>query len=256
VDILEAMLIIFAYEFPHRKTFDGLIRIITDGIKPDLIIGAPWVNLNLSKIKSPIRKPISPVNLPDTESLSKVLGVAYLSSSHDSSTIVNLLKAMKPQVGLILGARILPKAVISCFSKGIINVHPGVLPVNRGLDNIEKAVLFGLPQGVTTHFIDARIDMGSNIGISHLQVYEDDSLSEIQIRLHELQIESVIKVLRSWNRGNSIMSRPITFSAYTQRLDLNQLKIVVENFSDYKKTYHDILMKFQETNTLTYLNED
>ena len=256
MDILGAMLIIFAYEFPHWKTFDGLIRILTDGIKPDLIIGAPWVNLNSPEIKSPIRKPTTPFNLPDTESLSRFLGVAYLSLSHDSLTTVNLLKAMKPQVGLILGARILPEAVISCFSEGIINVHPGILPANRGLDNIEKAVFFGLPQGVTAHFIDSRIDMGSNIGISYLQVYEDDSLSEIQIRLNELQIESAIKVLRSWYRENSIRAWPITFSAYTQRLDLNQLKIVVENFSNYKKSYYDILMKFKEINTLTHLDED
>ena len=51
------------------------------------------------------------------------------------------------------------KNVIDSFSNGIINFHPGVLPENRGLDNLKWAIYNNLPQGVTTHLIDENIDV-------------------------------------------------------------------------------------------------
>ena len=40
-----------------------------------------------------------------------------------------------------LGARILKPSAFSPFRKGVMNMHPGILPDNRGLDTIKWAIL-------------------------------------------------------------------------------------------------------------------
>ena len=43
------------------------------------------------------------------------------------------------------------------FDTGIINIHPGLLPENRGLDNIKWALYHNMPQGLTVNFIRKRL---------------------------------------------------------------------------------------------------
>ncbi len=245
------MLIVFAYEFPHWKTFNGLARMLSIGVKPDLVLGAPWVDLKIPTSYNPIRKNINSTHLPDLKEVAKNFGIPVVISKHNDLTIEKLLAQLKPELGIILGARILSKSIISSFKLGIINTHPGLLPSNRGLDNLEKAILKKIPQGVTTHFIDSRIDMGRCIDASILNIYEDDSFAEIQMRLNELQIEKLIHTLTLWKEGIYIKSTPLSFSKYTSKLDLNELNDALLEFSMYKKEYQNIISEYKAND---YLN--
>ena len=82
---------------------------------------------------------------------------------HNSSKTKNLLKKLKPSLGLIFGSRILNKEIIEMFKVGILNLHPGLLPENRGLNTIQNAILKNIPQAVTLHFINNEIDMGKKL---------------------------------------------------------------------------------------------
>ena len=52
---------------------------------------------------------------------------------HNSKEALDFYNSVKPDYGIILGARILSRDVIDFFKFGIFNFHRGLLPQNRGL---------------------------------------------------------------------------------------------------------------------------
>ena len=55
---------------------------------------------------------------------------------------------------------IIPKSIIRLFKKGIINLHPGNLPIYRGSSSPEFQILNNQKIICTSHFIDDSIDAG------------------------------------------------------------------------------------------------
>ena len=52
-------------------------------------------------------------------------------------------------------------AFLSAFPRGVINVHPALLPAFPGLAAIEQALAYGVKVfGVTVHFVDEGVDSG------------------------------------------------------------------------------------------------
>jgi methionyl-tRNA formyltransferase len=74
--------------------------------------------------------------------------------------LLKFFKKKKFDLGIILGARILDEDIIKTFKIGILNLHPGLLPDNRGLDTYQWAIINMIPQGVTSNLIDSKIDGG------------------------------------------------------------------------------------------------
>jgi methionyl-tRNA formyltransferase len=57
--------------------------------------------------------------------------------------------------------RIIPRSVIDLFPKGIINIHPSLLPKLRGTTPVETAILDGLSEtGVSLMKLSAKMDAG------------------------------------------------------------------------------------------------
>ena len=142
-----------------------------------------------------------------------------------------------------MGARILNKNVIDCFSNGIINFHPGVLPENRGLDNLKWAIYNNLPQGVTTHFIDENIDVGYEIYKELLEVDVSDTLFDINSKLFDLQMEQLNKLIENnfdIENLKSLVSKNPSQKAVSDEIDE---KIIIA-FEDYKKQYRNILKNY------------
>ncbi|HEX6258694.1 MAG TPA: methionyl-tRNA formyltransferase [Candidatus Saccharimonadales bacterium] len=55
----------------------------------------------------------------------------------------NLQRLVNPVGVLVSYGKIIPSSIIECFSPGIINVHPSLLPKYRGPSPIESAILHG-----------------------------------------------------------------------------------------------------------------
>ena len=164
-------------------------------------------------------------------------------TNHNSEEAISFLKKIKPSHGIILGARILNKNVIDCFSSGIINFHPGVLPENRGLDNLKWAIYNNLPQWVTTHFIDENIDVGYEIYKEYLEVDVRDTLFDINSKLFDLQIEQLNKLIENnfdIENLKSLVTKNPSQKAVSDEIDE---KIIIA-FEDYKKQYHNILKNY------------
>lgn len=78
------------------------------------------------------------------------------------SVISEQLSELKPDIGVVVAyGKIIPQSVLDLFPKGILNIHPSLLPAYRGPSPIQAAILDGIKEtGVSLMFLDAEMDHG------------------------------------------------------------------------------------------------
>jgi len=76
--------------------------------------------------------------------------------------IFDELSALNADLGVLVAyGRIIPQKIINLFPRGIINIHPSLLPLHRGSTPIEHAILDGDRQtGVSIMQLTAAMDAG------------------------------------------------------------------------------------------------
>jgi phosphoribosylglycinamide formyltransferase-1 len=191
---------VFGYDFPHWKTQTGLFNMLADGFRPDLVLLAPWKKLNIGRSKIRIAPHEEPLIHPSRWSLQFKLPVWQC--DHNSDLCCSLLLEHGIDVGIVLGARILPRFIIESCNYGIVNFHPGKLPDNRGLDNIKWAILDDIQLGVTVHWIDQYVDAGRRIFYQPIVVYNDDTLMDIHIRTRTVEQKLLSSFLWHFSDGH------------------------------------------------------
>ena len=232
---------IFTYDFPHKKTQEGLYNLMLKGFKPKVIIAAPPINLNVSKSK--IRVSPKDLYLSHPKEIAKHFQIDYCVSPHNSPQTSELIREYDLDLGIILGARIIPQDIINKFKLGILNLHPGLLPENRGLDSLKWAINCGIPQGVSTHLIDGKIDRGLLVEKEEIAIYKDDTLLDINLRLQNLEQKLLISSLckleeyNEWGSLSFINLKKIEKGTLHSTLPIEQEKKLYENFKKYKKKY-------------------
>lgn len=80
------------------------------------------------------------------------------------------------QFGIVASyGKIIPESILNIFSKGILNVHPSLLPKLRGPSPIESTILYGEPAGVTIIKLDKEMDHGPIIAQKNIELGETPS---------------------------------------------------------------------------------
>ena len=229
---------IFGYDFPHWKTERGLLNLAIGGFKPSAVFlqgfkelgqWSPWMK------STPHYR-----NLNEPANVCIALGLKTFQVDHDNEEVVSMIRAEGFDFGIVLGARILQKQTIEAFKYGVINVHPGILPENRGLDNMKWAINKGLKQGITIHWINEYVDRGALLIAKSVPVYVDDNLVTLHQRIQEIELYELVKLLQEFaqkgikepkdctqlGKGelHSLMPRaeelslPLTFAKYKQEV--------------------------------------
>ncbi len=107
---------------------------------------------------------------------------------------INQIKSLKPDLIVVVAFRMLPEILWSIPTFGSINVHASLLPNYRGAAPINWAIINGEKQtGVTTFFINDRIDTGDIIGQSKIDINKDETAGELHNRLMKLGADLLIK---------------------------------------------------------------
>ncbi len=84
---------------------------------------------------------------------------------------------------------IVPDEVLEIPRVGAVNLHPALLPYNRGWHTASWALLDGTPAGVTLHFMDSGLDTGDVISQAEMEVRPEDTAHSLYSRLLDLEIE-------------------------------------------------------------------
>lgn len=180
---------LFAYNFPHRKTQDFIFKMFTEGFTPALIIAADPIKLNIPPAS--VRTKVRHRGELHPRQISEKLGIPYIVLPHNSRKVIKAVEDHGIELSVIAGARILKKHIIDAFRYGVINYHPGLIPQTRGLDAMLWSVYNDIPQAVTAHLIDPRVDAGHIMFVEEMPIWKDDTPFDFQERLYEMQIDMI-----------------------------------------------------------------
>lgn len=115
------------------------------------------------------------------------------------------LKALNANLQIVVAFRMLPKVVWEMPSLGTFNLHASLLPNYRGAAPINWAIINGENKtGVTTFFIDDKIDTGAMILKAETPIAQNESAGELHDRLMLLGSETVINTLALIEKGNVV----------------------------------------------------
>ena len=224
---------IFAYNFKHKKTQEGLLWLMLHGYKVECILAADPVHLDFYQSK--IRVAQKDIEYMHPEEIAKRLGIPYHVVVHNSKECEELVRKYELDIGVILGARILKENIIRQFKIGILNMHPGLLPENRGLDTIKWAILKNMKQGVSCHLISSEIDRGRLITKKEINVFEDDTLLDIFLRIQNTEQVLMIESLRMLESGEC--GKPVAEGNYSRSVPPEIEITLMGKFESYKKNY-------------------
>ncbi|MBZ4037667.1 methionyl-tRNA formyltransferase [Flavobacterium sp. 17A] len=113
------------------------------------------------------------------------------------------LKALNANLQIVVAFRMLPKVVWEMPALGTFNLHASLLPNYRGAAPINWAIINGETKtGVTTFFIDDKIDTGAMILNSEINIEPEETAGQLHDRLMHLGSSTVIDTLKVIEKGN------------------------------------------------------
>lgn len=118
-------------------------------------------------------------------------------------TFIEDLKALDPNVQVVVAFRMLPKAVWDLPKFGTFNLHASLLPQYRGAAPINWAIINNETKtGVSTFFLDEKIDTGAMILQKEANIPVEESVGELHDKLMELGSSLVVETLELIEKGN------------------------------------------------------
>ena len=110
---------------------------------------------------------------------------------------VEEIKSYNADLQIVVAFRMLPEVIWKMPSKGTFNLHASLLPQYRGAAPINWAIINGESEtGVTTFFIDEKIDTGKIILSEKVNIGKTETAGELHDRLMEKGSELVFRTVR------------------------------------------------------------
>lgn len=226
---------VFTYDFPHKKTYEGVMFLILNDIIPDVIFGAPKVDLNIETCK--IRAYTKGMNYMHPRDIATKLNLPYVSLPHNNPDIKTIIETLDLDIGIILGARIINKEIIDSFNIGIINSHPGLLPDMAGLDPVQWAILEDTSMGVSIHFINDKIDQGILLEKQQVPVFKDDTFVDILLRIQNEELHLLVKTIKDLKYYLKEKARPLETANYHKGVPKEREEELLIKFKKYKEKW-------------------
>lgn len=114
---------------------------------------------------------------------------AYPSKAAFETEIVAQLQQRNVELIVLAGyMRLIGDVLLNTYPNKIINIHPALLPAFPGKHAIEQAYNYGVKVfGITIHYVDAGMDTGKIIAQSCFTANGDETLDEIETKIHALE---------------------------------------------------------------------
>lgn len=110
---------------------------------------------------------------------------------------LNDLKSLNANLQIVVAFRMLPKAVWKMPEYGTFNLHASLLPNYRGAAPINWAIINGETKtGVTTFFIDEKIDTGQMILQNTITIEPNENAGSLHDKLMNIGSDLVLKTVK------------------------------------------------------------
>ncbi len=112
------------------------------------------------------------------------------------------LKSLNANLQVVVAFRMLPEVVWKMPKYGTFNLHASLLPEYRGAAPINWAIINGETKtGVTSFFIDDKIDTGAMILSKATEIGTNETAGELHDRLMHLGSDTVLETLQLIEKG-------------------------------------------------------
>lgn len=116
---------------------------------------------------------------------------------------VEQLKALQPDLFVVVAFRILPKEIFEIPRYGSFNLHASLLPKYRGAAPIQWALINGETEtGLTTFKLAEKVDTGNIYLQEKVPIYPEDNFGTLHDRLSELGADVVLRTIEMIESGN------------------------------------------------------
>ncbi|HEY0941766.1 MAG TPA: phosphoribosylglycinamide formyltransferase [Steroidobacter sp.] len=123
-------------------------------------------------------------------------------ASYDQA-LAALVASFEPQLVVLAGfMRILSPGFIAAFADRILNIHPSLLPLYRGLHTHRRALEAGdALHGCSVHFVTEELDGGPLVIQAQVKVRPDDSESTLSARVQQQEYRIYSQAIDWFARG-------------------------------------------------------
>ena len=119
-----------------------------------------------------------------------------------NESFLNELKTLDANLQIVVAFRMLPKVVWQLPSLGTFNLHASLLPDYRGAAPIHWAIINGETKtGVTTFFIDEKIDTGAIILQEETTINDTETTGDLHDKLMNIGSQLVVKTVKLIQKG-------------------------------------------------------
>lgn len=109
---------------------------------------------------------------------------------------VEALRALRPDLGIVIAFRMLPEIVWAMPRLGTFNLHASLLPQYRGAAPLNWAIINGDTEtGITTFFLKHEIDTGEIIQQKRIPILPEDNVGTIHDKLMVLGADMVVETV-------------------------------------------------------------
>lgn len=159
-------------------------------------------------------------------------------SSINSNEVLNFTNALKPDVILVSGTSLIKDTLLEIpVSIGILNLHTGLSPYVKGGPNCTNWCLAEKQLhliGNTIMWINKGIDTGDILATDFVPLHEQDSLTDLHIRVmnhaHHLYLKTLDSVLAGHTEALSQNEMPAGKTYYTKSWTLRKRIRAVRHF--------------------------
>jgi methionyl-tRNA formyltransferase len=122
---------------------------------------------------------------------------------HRLDDAVDDLRRLAPDLLVLVGADVVPPAVLAIPRLGTINAHYALLPEFRGMNVAEWSVFCGAPVGVTVHLVNAGIDTGPIVLREEIALGPGETFETLRAKQQDLAARLLVRAARDVRDGTA-----------------------------------------------------
>ena len=140
----------------------------------------------------------------DVKTAARELGLPVLQPERlKAPEFVGALRALRPDLGIVIAFRMLPEVVWAMPRLGTFNLHASLLPQYRGAAPINWAIINGEREtGVTTFLLNHEIDKGAILAQTRLPILPQDNAGTLYEKLMTAGVALVTRTVERIAAGD------------------------------------------------------
>ena len=150
-----------------------------------------------------------------------------------NKNFIDDLKVLNADLFIVVAFRMLPKIIWEIPKKGTVNLHASILPNYRGAAPINWAIINGEKEsGVTTFFINDKIDTGDVLLIEKTKIKDGQTAGELHDNLMEIGSKLIIRTISEIESGTLKSKKQIISESQKTAPKLNRNNTEINWFKD------------------------